>query len=83
VFAFPPHDERWKKLYSEDFSVDEMKTIIGALDQPVWQAGFMAEKHWGEPIEDRDSQIASSAPGQAAPLGRRKNEIPTSRSGKR
>jgi len=80
VVAFLPHDERlkrlsllptcgtkcyrfdgaWKKLYSEDFT--------GALDQAVGQAGFKAEKHWGEPIEDRDSQITFSALGQAAPL---------------
>ena len=32
------------------------------------QAGCKAEKHWGEPIEDRNSQIAFSALGQAAPL---------------
>jgi len=61
-------DGAWKKLYSEDFTGDEKKKIIGALDQAVGQAGFKAEKHWGEPIEDRDSQITFSALGQAAPL---------------
>ena len=61
-------DGAWKKLYSEDFNVDEKKTIISALDQAERKAGFKAERHWGEPIEDRDSQITFSALGQAAPL---------------
>ena len=76
MFAFLPHDERCKKLYSEDFGVDEMKTIIGALDQAVRQADFMAEKRWGEPIEDRGSQIAFSALGQAAPLAEKEKLDP-------
>ena len=61
-------DGAWKKLYSEDFNVDEKRRIIAALHQAVEQAGFTAAKHWGEPIEDRDSQITFSALGQAAPL---------------
>ncbi len=32
------------------------------------QAGFKAEKHWGDLIDDRDRQITFSALGQAAPL---------------
>jgi phosphomannomutase len=61
-------DRAWKKLYSEDFSAAEKQTIIGALNRAVDQAGFRAEKHWGNPIEDRDSQMTSSALGQQAPL---------------
>jgi len=61
-------DGAWKKLYSEDFNVDEKKAIISALDEAVRKAGFRADRHWGEPIEDRDSQITFSAWGPAAPL---------------
>ena len=61
-------DGAWKKIYSEDFSIDERKTIISALDQAVRKAGFKTERRWGEPIEDRGSQITFSALGQAAPL---------------
>ena len=61
-------DGAWKKLYSEDFTVDEKKAIIAALDHAVRQAGYTAEKHWGEPIEDRNSQIMFSALGQSASL---------------
>ena len=61
-------DGDWKKLYSEDFSADDKKKIISALDQAVDRSGFRADKHWGDLIEDRDSQITFSALGQAAPL---------------
>ena len=69
-------DRAWKKIYSEDFAVDEKKKIIGALDSAVQQAGFKAEKHWGDLIEDRDSQITFSALGQAAPLGEKEKWDP-------
>ena len=61
-------DGAWTKLYSEDFTAAEKNTIMGALDQAVRKAGFKAEKHWGDLIEDRDSQITFSALGQRAPL---------------
>jgi phosphomannomutase len=69
-------DGSWRKLYSEDFTVDEKKKIIVALDQAVRQAGFKAEKHWGDLIEDRDSQITFSALGQAAPLAEKEKWDP-------
>ena len=69
-------DGAWKKLYSEDFTGDEKKAIIAALNQAVRQAGYTAEKHWGEPIEDRDSQITFSALGQAAPLNEKEKWDP-------
>ena len=61
-------DGAWRKLYSENLSAAEKKTIIGALDRAVDQAGFRAKTHWGDLIEDRDSQITFSALGQQAPL---------------
>jgi phosphomannomutase len=58
----------WNKLYSEDFTPAEKAKIIGALKNAVAQAGFQADKVWGEVIEDRGSQITFSALGQQAPL---------------
>lgn len=58
----------WQRLYSEDFTADEKKKIIGCLTKAVAEAGFKAAKVWGEPIEDRGSQITFSALGQQAPL---------------
>jgi phosphomannomutase len=49
---------------------------MGALDQAVRKAGFEAEKHWGEPIEDRDSQVTFSALGQVAPLAEKEKWDP-------
>ncbi len=66
----------WKLLYAEDFSPDEKKKILAALNQAVDQSGFKAEKTWGEAIEDRDSQITYSALGQQAPLEAKKTWDP-------
>ncbi len=58
----------WKKLYSEDFKADERVKIVSSLKKAIEAAGFHVEKNWGEPIEDRGSQITYSALGQQAPL---------------
>ena len=58
----------WKQLYSEDFTADEKKKIVGSLNKTVGTAGFTVIKTWGETIEDRGSQITYSALGQQAPL---------------
>ena len=58
----------WKKLYSEDFTVDEKQKITSSLKKAVAEAGFNVERVWGEVIEDRGSQITFSALGQQAPL---------------
>jgi phosphomannomutase len=54
---FYRYDGAWQELYSEDFSVDEKKRIIGGLNKAIDQSGFRAEKHWGDLVEDRGSQI--------------------------
>ena len=62
----------WKKLYEEDFTVDEKERIVSSLKKAVGVAGFKVEKVWGEVIEDRGSQITFSALGQQAPLEEKK-----------
>jgi len=66
----------WKELYSEDFTADEKTKIVAALKTAVAEAGFTAEKVWGEAIEDPGSQITFSALGQQAPLEEKKNWDP-------
>ena len=66
----------WKKLYSEDFTADEKAKIVGSLKKAVGEAGFKAERVWGEVIEDRGSQITFSALGQQAPLEEKKKWDP-------
>jgi HAD superfamily hydrolase (TIGR01484 family) len=58
----------WKKLYSEDFTADEKDKILGAFKKALGEAGLKVEETWGEPIEDRGSQITFSGLGQHAPL---------------
>jgi phosphomannomutase len=59
---------KWKKIYSEDFSVTQKEQIINALNRAIEAAGFNSKKVWGDTIEDRGSQITYSALGQQAPL---------------
>ena len=61
-------DGAWKKLYAEDFSADDTRKIMSALNQAIDRSGYRAERHWGDLIEDRGSQITFSALGQEAPL---------------
>ena len=73
---FYKYDGGWKRLYSEDFLLPQKKKIIAALNKAVETAGFRADKHWGELIEDRGSQITYSAIGQEAPLAEKKKWDP-------
>lgn len=73
---FYRYERTWKKLYSEDFSADEKKTIIDGLNKAIDQSGYRAKKHWGDLIEDRDSQITFSALGQEAPLAEKRKWDP-------
>ncbi|HEV2436424.1 MAG TPA: hypothetical protein VG077_10535 [Verrucomicrobiae bacterium] len=65
----------WKKICSEDFTTNEKKKIISSLKQALEAAGFKVGKVWGEPIEDRGSQIAYSALGQQAPIEEKKKTL--------
>ena len=66
----------WEKRYSEDFTEDEKKKIISSLKKAVDKSGFKVKDVWGEPIEDRGSQITFSALGQKAPLEEKKKWDP-------
>lgn len=65
---FYKYDGTWKKLYSEDFNLDEKAKIINALHEALAIVDFKIEKTWGETIEDRGGQITYSALGQQAPI---------------
>ena len=66
----------WEKIYSEDFTANEKEKIVSSLRKAVGEAGYKAEKIWGEAIEDRGSQITFSALGQQAPLEEKKKWDP-------
>jgi HAD superfamily hydrolase (TIGR01484 family) len=62
----------WQSVYAEDFSADDAKRIIAALNLALDQSGFRPGQSWGDIIEDRGSQITLSALGQNAPLDAKK-----------
>ncbi|PID31248.1 HAD family hydrolase [Candidatus Saccharibacteria bacterium] len=57
-------DGEWKLQYSEDFTPEDKKRIITALEESWAQAGEEIKKTYGPTIEDRDSQITMSPLGQ-------------------
>ena len=73
---FYQYKKDWKKIYSEDFTADEKEKIVSSLKKAIGLSGFKAEKVWGEPIEDRGSQITFSALGQQAPFEEKKKWDP-------
>lgn len=54
----------WKKIYSEDFTEEQKKKIIDALNKGFDDLGYRESKIYGEQIEDRGSQVTFSALGQ-------------------
>lgn len=66
----------WTELYSEDLSSDEKKKIVRCMGEAIVSAGFQTGSTWGEPIEDRGSQITYSALGQHAPLDKKEEWDP-------
>jgi phosphomannomutase len=73
---FYRYNREWQKLYSEDLSAKDRAQIIDALNKALDQAGYRAEKHWGDLIDDRGTQITLSALGQDAPLDEKKKWDP-------
>jgi len=65
---FLRYDGQWRQLYAENFAPHDKTKIIDALNKALDGSGLRQEKHWGDVIEDRDSQITMSALGQEAPL---------------
>jgi HAD superfamily hydrolase (TIGR01484 family) len=57
-------DEDWKVQYAEDFTPDQKKKIITALEEGLEESGYKADVTYGPTIEDRDSQITLSILGQ-------------------
>jgi phosphomannomutase len=73
---FYKYGSTWEELYSENFTDEEKAKITSSLHEAIGALGFNAEMVWGEPIEDRGSQITFSALGQEAPLEEKKKWDP-------
>ncbi|HEY0373984.1 MAG TPA: HAD-IIB family hydrolase, partial [Amnibacterium sp.] len=59
-------------VYAEDLTDDEKQRAMRAVEEQAKRLGLWAERTWGEPLEDRGSQITFSALGQQAPLDRKR-----------
>lgn len=57
-------DGEWIEKYAENFSEEDKRKIIKALDEGLTESGYRVDKTHGETIEDRDSQITLSILGQ-------------------
>ena len=57
-------DGQWGLQYAEDFTPEEKRKIIAALNEGMDALGLREPKVYGEIIEDRESQITFSAYGQ-------------------
>jgi hypothetical protein len=65
---FFAYDGTWRELYSEELNPESKVKILRALNEALRGTGLEEKQTWGDPIEDRGSQITFSALGQAAPL---------------
>lgn len=63
-YTFNPESKEWTKVYSEDFTDEQKKTITQALEAGLNELGYREDKTYGEIIEDRGSQITLSTLGQ-------------------
>ena len=73
---FYQYKKDWQKLYEENFTDEERKTILDNLQKAIKDADLDIKKTWGDQIEDRGSQITFSALGQKAPLEEKKDWDP-------
>ena len=73
---FFQYEGTWKELYSEDLTAEQKDKIVDSLNKAADEAGYRAEKVWGNVIEDRGSQVTFSALGQQAPLAEKEKWDP-------
>ncbi|HVV25598.1 MAG TPA: HAD-IIB family hydrolase [Candidatus Saccharimonadales bacterium] len=63
-YSYDMANHEWRLEYAEDFTADERKKIIKALEEGLKESGHKAQKTYGDVIEDRGSQITVSVFGQ-------------------
>ncbi len=64
---FYRYADHWELLYAEDLTAAEKAKVLTALQRVMGRVD-QPQRVWGEPVEDRGSQITYSALGQLAPL---------------
>lgn len=63
-YSYDLSGSKWRQVYAENFTDEEKKKIITALESSIDELGYREKKTYGDIIEDRGSQITFSALGQ-------------------
>jgi phosphomannomutase len=63
-YGYDMKSHEWSLEYAEDFTADQKKKIIKALEDGLEESGLKQAKTYGDIIEDRGSQITVSVFGQ-------------------
>ncbi len=63
-YTYDLADQKWQKVYAEDFTEAQKNKIVDALNKGFDDLGYRAKKTYGECIEDRGSQVTFSVLGQ-------------------
>ncbi len=77
-FEYDMEKREWKMTGHETFPDKLKKEVVHALNEIIESAGYdIPREHYGEYIEDRDTEIAFAALGQDAPLEKKEAWDPT------
>jgi len=66
----------WQKIYEKLLTKEDKEKIKNAFDNVYKEVNFLPEKHFGNILEDRDSEFTFSALGQDAPVELKKHWDP-------
>ncbi len=67
-YVYDSQNNTWKKLYDEKMTLPERQKIIAALNEVMKLSGIDFSEHYGDLIEDRESQVTFSGMGHSAPI---------------
>ncbi|HSX45326.1 MAG TPA: HAD-IIB family hydrolase [Candidatus Saccharimonadales bacterium] len=65
-FKYAANNGTWQLVYAENFTDEQKKTIIEAMEASIDEVGYRVSNPKGPLIEDRGSQVTYSALGQDA-----------------
>lgn len=63
-YTYKAKTGKWHQVYAEDFTDEEKKKIINALNKGFDDLGMREKETYGETVEDRGSQVTFSVLGQ-------------------
>ena len=70
MYSFDGKD--WGKVYDKSLSKEDKEKILDAFNKVYGEVNFLPKEHYGNVLEDRESQFTFSALGQNAPVDLKK-----------